>query len=148
MFIEINCDILDPSDIDSFIPKFINFFWKPLREKVNEVAKDYKGIKVVAVIISDILLNSRFSKEELSCYYNRSLRVFSRDKLVKIPLEKWTQTDIARYLRCANSSLKTPEVNSIAKKIYNATNKGSPTSICRALEQEKWQTLIYPTRTC
>ena len=139
LFIEIDCDISDPSDIDQLIPWFINVFWKPLREKVNEVAKDYEGIKVVAVIISDLLLNSRFSKEELSCYYNRSKKVFPRDKLVKIPLEKWTKRDIINWLNThANPSLKTTEKNRIAEKIYNATEKGTPIAVCSALQQKQW----------
>ena len=148
LFIEIDCDISEPSDIDQLIPWFINVFWKPLREKVNEVAKDYEGIKVVAVIISDLLLNSRFSKEELSCYYNRSKKVFPRDKLVKIPLEKWTKRDIIKWLNThANPSLKTTEKNRIAEKIYNATEKGTPIAVYSALQQKQWQTLIYPNLT-
>ncbi|MGK7922889.1 MAG: hypothetical protein AB4080_23095 [Trichodesmium sp.] len=149
LFIEIYCDISNPSDIFPLITWFINVFWKALREKVNEVAKDYEGIKVVAVIISEISFNSRFSKEELSCYYNPHPSAFSRDKLVKIPLNKWTKKDIAGWLgKYGNPSLKKTETNSIAEKIYNATDKGTPTAVCLALQQKEWQTLIYPTPTC
>ncbi len=139
LFIEINCDITDPSDIDPLIPWFINVFWKPLIEKVNEVAKDYEGIKVVAVIISKTSLNSRFLKEELSCYYNSKRGVFSRDKLVKIPLGKWGKKDIIEWLgKYGNPRLQKPEKNTIAEKIYNATDRGTPIAVYSALQQKQW----------
>ncbi|MDE5102816.1 MAG: hypothetical protein O4807_07455 [Trichodesmium sp. St19_bin2] len=148
LFIEINCDISQPSDIDPLIPWFINVFWKPLREKVNEVAKDYEGIKVVAVITSNLLLNSRFSNSELSSYYNRKSRIFSRDKLVKIPLEKWKKEDIKKWLtKYGNPRLKNTDKDTIAEKIYNATDKGRPTDVCLALQQKQWQNLIYSNPT-
>ena len=139
LFIQINCDITDPSDIDPLIPWFINVFWKPLIEKVNEVAKDYEGIKVVAVIISKTSLNSRFLKEELSCYYNSKRGVFSRDKLVKIPLGKWGKKDIIQWLsKYGNPRLKRTEKNTIAEKIYNATDRGTPLAVYSALQQKQW----------
>ena len=97
---------------------------------------------ISSVITSNLLLNSRFSNSELSFYYNRKSRIFSRDKLVKIPLEKWKKEDIKKWLtKYGNPRLKNTDKDTIAEKIYNATDKGRPTDVCLALQQKQWQNL-------
>jgi hypothetical protein len=148
LFIEINCDITESSEIEPLIPWFINNFWQPLRTKITELIKDYDGIKVVAIIISDILLNPQLSTEKLSRYCCDDFHnCFDRDKLIQIPLENWTEEDISNWLiDYVNPSLKKPERNFIAHKIYIQT-QGLPTAFYVALQQQ-WDTLTRSSTSC
>ena len=146
LFLEITCNISDPSEIVPLIPWFINDFWQPLRAKINEVTRDYEGIKVIAVIISDFNLEQRLLEDDLFCYCNNETNYFVRDRLVKIILENWTQDNISNWLRNVNPSLRRGERNIIASTIYNTT-QGHPNDVCFAL-QRRWQTLINSTASC
>ena len=146
LFIEINCDINNEGEIDTLIPWFINDFWQPLQSKVNEVTKDYEGIRVVAVIVSNFNINQRLLTNDLSCYCNDNHESFARDKLVKIPLDNWTQDDIFNWLKDINRSLTKSQRNDIASKIYNTT-QGLPNTVCFALRQQ-WQILINSATSC
>ena len=150
LFIEINCDINHESDVDQLIPWFINNFWKPLNNKVkknskNTEQKKYTGIKVIAVISSNLKINKRFLTENLSCYYNNEYSCFKWDKLLEIPLKNWTKNDIREWLfEYSNPSLTEEFIEEKAYRIFNESLDGVPRLVCDALEQQ-WQTLIYPT---
>lgn len=105
-----------------------------MREKVNEVVKDYEGIKVVVVIIFNLLFNFRFLNLELFFYYNCKSRIFFRDKLVKIFLEKWKKEDIKKWLiKYGNFCLKNIDKDIIVEKIYNVIDKGRFIDVCLVL---------------
>jgi hypothetical protein len=146
LFIEINCDVNDESEIDPLIPWFIENFWQPLKSKVNELTKDYEGIKVVVVLVSNFNINQRLLTDDLSRYYNNNYNCFARDKLVKIPLENWTKDDIFNWLKDVNRSLTKRKREEIASKIYKTT-KGQPNTVCHALKQE-WSTFINVPNSC
>lgn len=146
LFIEIYCDIDDESEIKNFISRFIQDFWQPLRQKITQVTEEFEGIKVITIVKCD---QSEISlSESLSCYFNdqNEYDCFVRDKLVKIPLESWTQNDIYEWLRVINPSLKKSERKDIASKIYRGT-KGFPNTIYYGLQQ-KWQNLITLPTSC
>ena len=143
---EINCKINEQSEIDPLIPWFIENFWQPLIVKLKKVTEDYEGIKVVAVISSKLPINQRLSEDNLSRYCNKNYDAFSRDKLVKIPLDDWTINDISNLLKKINPALKKPKINSIANRIYQET-QGLPDTIYHALKEE-WQTLTNSPNSC
>ena len=151
LFIEINCDIDRESDVDPLIPWFVDKFWKPLSDKFNKQEitgsknKKYTGIKVVAVISSNLKINKRFLTESLSRYHNNDCSCFEWDKLVKIPLENWTENDIKKWLfEYSHPSLTEDFIEEKAYRLFNESSNGVPRLVCDALEQQ-WQTLIYPT---
>ena len=147
LFIEINCDINHESDVDKLIPWFVDQFWKPLRNEVKKINKKekYTGIKIVAIISSNLKINERLLTENLSCYQNNDCSCFERDKLVKIPLENWAEDDIKEWLsEYSHPSLTEEFINKKAYRLFNESLNGVPRLVCDALE-EQWQTLIYPT---
>ncbi|AFZ61269.1 hypothetical protein H6G54_11070 [Anabaena cylindrica FACHB-243] len=147
LFIEIHCDISDSCEIEPLIPWFINDFWQPLRARITGLIEDYDGIKVIAIIISDVLLNPKLSTEQLSLYCDDDHHCFSRNKLIQIPLENWTKDDITNWLiKYGNPGLKRSDRNTIANKIY-ARTQGLPTAVCYALQQQ-WGTLTCLPTSC
>ncbi len=147
LFIEINCNINEASEIDPLIPWFIESFWQPLIIKLKEVIKKYEGIKVIAFITSKLLIKQRLSEEKISCYCNNNYCPFFRNKLVKLPLEKWDKDDIGKWLiKYVNPSLVKSEKDKIANRIYQET-QGLPNTVYHALKEE-WQTLTYPSTSC
>ena len=147
LFIEINCDINHESEIDLLIPWFINKFWKPLRKQIKEIPEKYTGIKVIAVISSNLPINQRLSTENLSCYCNNNCHCFEWDKLVKIPLGNWTEDDIKNWLiEYSHPSLTESFIDSRANRIFNESG-GLPRLVCDALQQQ-WQILINLPTSC
>ncbi|MEA5578661.1 effector-associated domain EAD1-containing protein [Anabaena sp. UHCC 0451] len=142
-FIEIKCDINEASEIDPLIPWFIQDFWQPLQKKIQEVTQDFCGIKVFAVIISNLEISQR-----LSCHLNQDDAFFTRDKLVKIPLlDNWEKQDIYEWLKSyPTTNLKNSRRESISTKIYNETD-GRPRDVCYALEQQ-WHNLTHSPTSC
>jgi len=143
LFIEIDCNIDHATDVDPLIPWFINNFWKPLRNKVQEFTgkTKYSGIKVIAVISCNLKIKERFLTEGLSCYHNNNCSSFEWDKLVKIPLENWTIDEIQKWLsENINPSLTDDIIEKKAYRLFNESLNGVPRLVCDALQQQ-WQTL-------
>ena len=143
LFIEINCNIDNQTDFEPLIPWFINKFWKPLGNKVQEVTgkKKYSGIKVIAVISCNLKFDERFFKESLSCYHNNDCSCLEWDKLVKIPLENWTKDEIQNWLfENSNPSLTDDVIERKAYRLFNESSNGLPLLVCYALQQQ-WHTL-------
>lgn len=136
LFIEINCDIYDESEIDPLIPWFIKNFWQPLKSKVDELTKYYEGIKVIAIFISKLEINQRLLTDELS-YYKNNHDYFVRNKLIEIPLEDcWTEQDIFNWLRILNKSLTAERRKEIACQVYKETD-GEPNTVCYILQKRQ-----------
>ncbi len=141
LFIEINCcHVYSQDELKALIPWFVDIFWQPLKSKVAQLAKDYQGIKIVAVIISDENITEILLKDNLSCYYNNNDNndiCFARDKLIQIPLKHWTKKDIFEWLIAVDSSLKKDEINEIVEKNFHKLkniNEANTINICHALE--------------
>jgi hypothetical protein len=125
-FIQIECDISEQSEIDPLIPWFIEYFWQPLRIKIQEITQRFACINVIAVITCNLEINQR-----LSCYLNEGYNVFEPDKLVKIPLQdSWTKEDIYKWL--AIGKIENKERDTLSTKFYNQT-QGRPRDVCYVL---------------
>jgi len=142
-FIEIQCEINEASEIDPLIPWFTQDFWQPLQKRIKQVTDDFSGIKVIAVIISNLEINAR-----LSCYLNQNDVFLESDKLIKIPLaDSWEKKDIDEWLKSyPTTSLTNRQREQISTKVYNETD-GRPRDICYALQQQ-WDTLTCLPTSC
>ncbi len=150
LLIDINCDIDDESDLDPLIPWFVNEFWKPLSSKTKEVIaeKEYCGIKIVAVISSNIKIDERRLTEKSSDYLNNDCSCFKNDKLAKIPLVNWTEDDIKKWLfEYSHPSLTIRIIKRKASRVFNESSHGIPSLVCEALQQQ-WQILTHPNTFC
>jgi hypothetical protein len=134
-FIEIRCEINEASEIDHLITWFTQYFWKPLQTTIKQVTNDFSGIKVIAVIISNLEINQN--------------DVFFRsNELIKIPLaDSWKKEDIFKWLQFhPKSGLRREERDKISTKVYNETD-GRPRDVCYALQQE-WDKLTRSSTSC
>jgi hypothetical protein len=134
-FIEIRCEINEASEIDHLITWFTQYFWKPLQTTIKQVTNDFSGIKVIAVIISNLEINQN--------------DVFFRsNELIKIPLaDSWKKEDIFKWLQFhPKSGLRREERDKISTKVYNETD-GRPRDVCYALQQQ-WDELTRLSTSC
>ncbi|OPH10178.1 effector-associated domain EAD1-containing protein [Cylindrospermopsis raciborskii] len=133
-FIEIKCDRnTEASEIDHLITWFTQYFWQPLQTKIEQVTKDFSGIKVIAVIISNIEINQNDV-------------FFESNKLRKIPLaDSWEKKDIFHWLQ-NHTQLKKEERDKRSTRVYNET-VGRPRDVCYVLQQE-WDELTGLSTSC
>ncbi|MBG0744779.1 MAG: hypothetical protein IV298_15170 [Cylindrospermopsis raciborskii KL1] len=134
-FIEIRCEINEASEIDHLITWFTQYFWKPLQTTIKQVTNDFSGIKVIAVIISNLEINQN--------------DVFFRsNELIKIPLaDSWKKEDIFKWLQFhPKSGLRREERDKISTTVYNETD-GRPRDVCYALQQQ-WDKLTRLSTSC
>jgi hypothetical protein len=134
-FIEIRCEINEASEIDHLITWFTQYFWKPLQTTIKQVTNDFSGIKVIAVIISNLEINQN--------------DVFFRsNELIKIPLaDSWKKEDIFKWLQFhPKSGLRKEERDKISTTVYNETD-GRPRDVCYALQQQ-WDKLTRLSTSC
>ncbi|NLQ03587.1 effector-associated domain EAD1-containing protein [Cylindrospermopsis raciborskii] len=135
-FIEIKCDRnTEASEIDHLITWFTQYFWQPLQTRIEQVTKDFSGIKVIAVIISNIEINQNDV-------------FFESNKLRKIPLaDSWERKDIFDWLQDhPQSGLTREERDKISTRVYNET-VGRPRDVCYVL-QEEWDKLTRLSTSC
>jgi hypothetical protein len=135
-FIEIKCDrSTEASEIDHLITWFTQYFWQPLQTRIEQVTKDFSGIKVIAVIISNIEINQNDV-------------FFESNKLRKIPLaDSWEKKDIFDWLQDhPQSGLTREERDKISTTVYNET-VGRPRDVCYVLQQE-WDKLTRLSTSC
>ncbi|MCZ2207667.1 effector-associated domain EAD1-containing protein [Cylindrospermopsis raciborskii] len=132
-FIEIKCDRnTEASEIDHLITWFTQYFWQPLQTKIEQVTKDFSGIKVIAVIISNIEINQNDV-------------FFESNKLRKIPLaDSWEKEDIFNWLQ-DYTQLRKEERDKRSTSVYNET-VGRPRDVCYVLQQE-WDELTKKQET-
>ncbi len=131
-FIEIRCEINEDSEIDHLITWFTQDFWQPLQTTIKQVANDFSGIKVIAVIISNLEIN-------------RNDVFFQSNKLIKIPLaDSWEKKDIFDWLQ-NHTQLKKEARDNMSTRFYNET-VGRPRDVCHVLQQ-KWDELTKKQET-
>lgn len=118
---------------EKIIPWFVDNFWCPLIEEcqATKQREALLHIKFIAVIDSEL----KQGKEciNLPCYCTQDN--FSSQKILKLPLIKWTQKDIKKWLE---NHLEFPVYQSDekAKEIYQKTSRGIPRLVSNVLERE------------
>ena len=121
VFLEINCEINYPEEIEDLILWFIDKFWAVLIEKITEISEGYEGVKIIAVITSTEII-SNLKDSCLNSYWNNTNHNdnFERKKLVKIPLSNnWSQEEVTSWLmHHVSKELKRAQANKIVKCIY------------------------------
>jgi hypothetical protein len=111
---------------------FLEHFWLPLRQRLQVVAQDYRGVRVVAVIVVENELSPECSK--LPCYCT-TYKKFDGQKIAKLPLKKWTVEEIQHWLE-DYSGMPIDKCETRARKIYAKSMKGIPQLVVTALENE------------
>ncbi|MEB3294509.1 MAG: hypothetical protein VKJ24_15235 [Synechococcales bacterium] len=127
LFLHINLEL---SDFDEdFLEWAIHDFWCGLVDRLPQLSKHNRYIKLVGVISIDETLQ-KTQTEKLCCTESE----LHPTKLLRLPLEKWAEPEIHRWL-CSFSRLELEDetLADIAKQIFKRSNKGIPDSAERRL---------------
>lgn len=136
VFIELT--VWDLAFHPTFLPWFINSFWKPMVCQLSHLSQTYFMLKFIAVVIVNTPLSPDSLPETLCC----NTRKFHREKILKLPLGKWKKDEIlswlVQYSGLHLTDIKTPreKFERMAENIYKVSNKGEPDRVYHALMQE------------
>ena len=112
--------ILNP---DNFLIWFIDKFWQKLLVCLPQITKNYANVKFITILC----FHKKLPRQclSLSCYCNDKNP--DRQKIIKIPLSKWKQSDIERWLE-SSVGLTISKSQSLAENIYDIT-EGIPNAV-------------------
>jgi inactive STAND/Effector-associated domain 9 len=123
--IQVDIPYLDAKS--TFLDWFVNHFWCPLIQHIPLISQKSPLVKIFAVITVRGAVEKQCLPEILLC----KKPPFAGDKILEIPLQKWTEQDICNWL-INFSGLMLPAVGmtrsnieSMAKSIYQIT-RGQP----------------------
>jgi hypothetical protein len=123
LFFQIEVPCVDNQD--GCLEWFVNNFWNELITKIEQRRSNHPFIKVVGVIaIRDIV-----PKNTLAGSMFCTQRDFDGRKILDLPLEKWSQPEINKWLwkysGLSRSGYEKNRIENIATRIYNLT-RGEP----------------------
>ncbi|MCM0594015.1 MAG: hypothetical protein ACSI46_06090 [Gloeotrichia echinulata DVL01] len=124
-----NWDSLLEND-DKLLSWFIEYFWRPLNIKHQEISQDYSWVKFILFISLSSIASESYSHLNYCCNYND----FDSLKILNLPLQNWTERDINDWLQEVYG-LRKDKSQEIAKKIYRLSNPGIPSTVCLKLEE-------------
>ena len=123
--IQIEIPYLDAKS--TFLDWFVHQFWCPLVRQLPMVKDTSPLVKVFAVITVRGTIDKACLPEALCC----PTQQFHSEKVLKLPLQKWTEVDIRNWLVKFSGLMSPavgrtrPEIEQIARSIYQAS-KGQP----------------------
>ncbi len=139
IFIDLN--IYDLSYDNQFLNWFINSFWRFLVGKLSIVRNKCPLVKFLAVVS----VGSSVPRNSLSSENYCTKQKFDSEKILKLPLQKWTETEIRTWLKTysglyASNVGRTDQeieqmIEQMAKSVYQVT-KGIPIEVYRELTEE------------
>jgi hypothetical protein len=105
--------ILNP---DQFLLWFIEHFWQKLLVCLPQISENYVNVKFITVLC----FHKKLPRQclSLSCYCNEKNP--DRQKIIKIPLSNWQQSDIQHWLE-SSVGLTISRSQSLAENIYDTT---------------------------
>ena len=113
-----------------FLDWLVNQFWTSLRQTVSEAMEEYSP-RVVFVIMVDAEMTT--ACQAMECFYDNP--PLSSKQILKLPLTRWSQADIRRWLGSYSSKLKEKSKrNRLVQNIFNGKNEELPIKIRVALE--------------
>lgn len=120
-----------------FLDWLVNNFWTSLRQTVSEAMEEYSP-RVVFVIMVDAEMAT--ACQTMECFYDN--QPLNSQQILKLPLTRWSQADIRRWLGSYSSKLKKSERNLLVKNIFNGKDEELPIKIRVALETAHAQAIF------
>jgi hypothetical protein len=110
---------------EKLLPWFVENFWCPLVDKLSKIAPLVRRVKCVTTIVAPSALSAEFTGSLLCCPANK----FDQKKVLELPLEKWTESDIEGWLiDYSGLSLDGKKYGQLASYIYSTSDCGLPSS--------------------
>jgi hypothetical protein len=126
LLIQVEVYCVDPRD--NFLVWFIQQFWQPLINEVAVLDQERPLIRVVSVISVGNIVPRECLPAELCC----TTKKFHPQKLLELPLQKWTEKEICTWLfKFSNLTavgLKRSDIETMAKNIY-LVSEGRPSEV-------------------
>jgi hypothetical protein len=115
---------------ENFLRWLIEKFWQPLVRKINESLQEFPLFKCVFLVISNNKLVPACLHPWLICSRER----FDQEKILELPLGKWTEEEIKNWLyRFSNRGLSLHEYAQMASSIYQSSSEGLPVAVYSSL---------------
>lgn len=113
-----------------FFDWFFAHFWGFLTQKLEDIARDYPRVKIVILMVVDSKISQSYLPQTLFLSKGR----FDDSKIVDLPLQHCSRTDIQRWLEnYSGLRLTRDEIARKVEIIYSASENGNPVSVYRAL---------------
>jgi hypothetical protein len=109
---------------------FINNFWIPLIGELQNIKKNYRKVKFIALIVADHCIPAESVPKTLCCTRD----TFRAEKIIELPLQAWTREEVQDWLE-SFSGLEAHQIDRLAEKIYNSSNGGLPVLVYEALSK-------------
>lgn len=110
---------------EKLLPWFIEQFWCPLVDKLSSIAPLARRAKCVTTIVAPSALSADAIESFLCC----AIGEFDQKKILELPLEKWTESDIEGWLiDYSGLSLDSGKYKTLASYIYSTSDCGLPSS--------------------
>lgn len=124
---------------DRFLVWFVEQLWNQLISRLDQLSNTHCLIRVVGVIA----VHSGVPEECLPRYlcYERRAENLDGTRFLEIPLETWTEQEIRNWLinfsglTAPNIGLSIPEIDAIARSIFEVSN-GAPDRAYRELKEQ------------
>lgn len=122
---------------DQFLPWFLNHFWKYIISNLPELAQQHPKVRFIALLI----VNGSLMIDTLPADFCCTIDNFKSDKLLELPLRRWSQDEIANWLfdfgRLTGEPVgwKPTEIMQEAQRIYLDSDNGQPALVYAELSQ-------------
>jgi hypothetical protein len=121
------CDYL--ADVPGVLPWLIEQFWQRVVQELAAVAKEFGGVKVIALLFLDADLAPETFPAEVCCTLER----FERRHVLEMTLCEWSRDEICHWItRFSGLNLPRRGVDRMADRVYAATG-GIPSLVAQQL---------------
>jgi hypothetical protein len=121
------CDYL--ADVPGVLPWLIKQFWQRLVQELATVAREYYGVKIIALLFFDAELPPETFSADICCTLDR----FERHHVLEMTLRCWSREEIRDWItRFSRLALKRRGVDRMADTVYKATG-GIPSLVAQQL---------------
>lgn len=107
---------------------FVDSFWVPLVRELPAIALESARVKFVVMVVSDLPVG------ELPPAYTCGRHEFDNEKVLELPLQKWSRDEIKEWLQYF-SGWKAQDIEELAGTIYASSSRGLPALVYKALDK-------------
>lgn len=125
----------------SFLDWLMRVFWQRMTMAVNVVMQDYSP-KVFFVIMVDGEMAEDCQKQDYFGTGEAKGEDLDSKKIMRLPLECWTPSDVSRWLGSYSTNLKKPERQDLIKFIFSGKEEAFPRQIRAQLENPDVQSCL------
>ena len=116
---------------DRVLKWLLDDFWVPLAREMPAITRKHRKAKIINVLVTDTCI-----PQNCLAHYLGVANPFDSEKVVEMPLRKWTKQEIADWLDLYYSSLDAAQIDNLADLIFSSSEEGSPTMVYDALREQ------------